>query len=94
MWYQPLNANSWLGLAIVLCHRGQTVWLLANGEIKKFAAYEVKLYKLIERNTDDNCKCDKVKKKVILEDGLAVIDNLISPDKEEKREAMKTADAE
>ena len=27
VWYQPMNANSWLGPAIVLCHRGQSVWL-------------------------------------------------------------------
>ena len=54
VWYHLLSANSWLGLAIVLCHRGQTVWLLANGEIKKVASCKVKPYKLIDRNTEDN----------------------------------------
>ena len=43
VWYQPQNANSWLGPAIVLCHRGQTVWLLANSKIKKVGACKITL---------------------------------------------------
>ena len=31
VWYQPMNANSWLGQAIVLCHRGQSFCKLASG---------------------------------------------------------------
>ena len=42
VWYQPMNANSWLGLAIFLCHRGQSVWILANGEIIKVASCKIK----------------------------------------------------
>lgn len=49
LWYQLMNANYWLGPAIVLCHRGQSVWLLANGEIKKVASYKLKPYELLER---------------------------------------------
>ena len=67
---------------------------MANGEIKKVAACKVKPYKLIERNTEADCKCVKEKKRVMLEDGLEDIENLMSLEKEEKREAMKTADAE
>ena len=35
VWYQPLNGNSWLGPASVLCQRGQSVWIHTNGDIKK-----------------------------------------------------------
>ena len=41
VWYQPMNSNSWLGPAIVLCHRGQSVWILASGRIKKAASCKV-----------------------------------------------------
>ena len=54
----------------------------------------MKPFKLIDRNTDENFKCDKVKKKVMLEDGLEDMEKLISPEKEEKREKMKTTDAQ
>ena len=92
VWYQPQNANSWLGLAILLCYGGQTVWLLENGEIKKVAACKVKPYKLIDRNMVDDCNCDKTKKKVMLEDGLVDRDKLITPEEEEKKEAIKSTD--
>ena len=84
VWYQPLNANSWLGPEIVLCHRGQTVFLLANGEIKKVAACKVKPYKLVERYKEDDCTCVKPKKKALLEDGLEDIKNLVTPEKRRK----------
>ena len=31
VWYQPLNGNSWLGLASLLFQRGQSVWIHTNG---------------------------------------------------------------
>ena len=49
VWYQPMNGNSWLGPAAVLCQRGQSVWLHTNGDIKKVAACKVKPYELIDR---------------------------------------------
>ena len=66
-----MNANSWLGLAIVLCHRGQSVWILANGEIKKEASCKVKLYELLDR---ENNKEKEVTEKIMQEDGLKDID--------------------
>ena len=81
-------------VSTIKCKFMVTVWLLANGEIKKVVAFKVKPYKLIERNMDDNCKCNKIKKKVRLKDGLEDIENLISPEKEEKQEAMEKADTE
>ena len=47
VWYQPMNGNSWLGPAAVLCQRGQSVWLHTNGDIKKVAACKVKPYNLL-----------------------------------------------
>ena len=49
VWYQPMNGNSWLGPAAVLCQRGQSVWLHMNGDIKKVAACKVKPFELIDR---------------------------------------------
>ena len=49
VWYHPINANSQIGSAIVLCHRGQSVWILANGEIKKVAPCKVKPHKILDR---------------------------------------------
>ena len=51
VWYQPMNGNSWLGLAAVLCQRGQSVWLHTNGDIKKVAACKVKPYELVDNKT-------------------------------------------
>lgn len=78
VWYQPLNGNSWLGPASVLCQRGQSVWLHTNGDIKKVAACKVRPYELID-NQDSQDSQDskhshsqsKKKKVVMLEDGLA-----------------------
>ena len=52
VWYQPMNGNSWLGPAVVLCQRGQIVWLHTNGNIKKAAACIVKPYELIDRDSE------------------------------------------
>ena len=51
VWYQPLNGNSWLGPAAVLCQRGSSVWLHSQGDIKKVAACRVKPYKLVDRES-------------------------------------------
>ena len=42
VWYQPLNGNSRLGPASVLCQRGQSVWIHTNGDIKMVAACKTK----------------------------------------------------
>ena len=36
--YQHQDLNAWLGPAVVLCHRGNTVWTHTNSNIKKGAA--------------------------------------------------------
>ena len=72
VWYQPLNGNSWLGPALVLCPRGQSVWLHTNGDIRKVAACKVRPYELINtQDSQDSQSQSKKKKVVMLEDGLA-----------------------
>ena len=92
MWYQPVNGNSWMGPASVLCHRGPSVWLHTIGDIKKVAACNVKPYELIDQESIRDCKCEKTPKKVMLEDGLEDVDKLIDPEKEKQQEVMKEAD--
>ena len=53
VWYQPLNGNSWLGPASVLCQRGQSVWIHTNGDIKKVAACKTKPYELLEMDSQN-----------------------------------------
>ena len=48
VWYQPLNGVAWFGPAAVLCQRGASVWLHAQGDIKKVAASRVKPYELVD----------------------------------------------
>ena len=33
VWFQPLNGNAWIGPALVVTQRGQSVYLHAHGEI-------------------------------------------------------------
>ena len=87
VWYQPMNGNSWLGPAAVLCQRGQSVWLHTNGDIKKVAACKVKPYELVDRKEDEE-KDKWVSKEVILEDGLEDVENLIDSEKEELKDAL------
>ena len=75
VWYQPLNENSWLGPVVVLCQRGQSVWVHTIGDIKKVAACKVKPFQLVDRNSIK----DSVSKKVMLEDGLEDVQNLLDP---------------
>ena len=49
VWYQPMNGNSWLGPAAVLCQRGQSVWFPTNGDIKMVEACKVKPFELVDR---------------------------------------------
>ena len=53
VWYQPLNGNSWLGPAAVLCQRGQSVWIHTHGDIKKVAACRVKPFQLVNRENKE-----------------------------------------
>ena len=80
-----------MGPAAVLCQRGQSVWLHTTRDIKKVAACKVKPYKLVDR--EENKDMDKkVSKKVMLEDGLEDVDNLMDPEKEKLKYAIKLAD--
>ena len=61
-----------------------------NGDIKKATARKVKPYKLIDRESDEY-KDKKASKKVMPEDGLEDVENLMDPEKEIQRDAMKLA---
>merc|ERR1712240_756048 len=71
VWFQPLNGNTWLGPALDVTQRGQSVYLYTHGDIKKIAACRVKPYELV--NTDENRNNTK---EVMKEHGLEDIDNL------------------
>ena len=71
MWYQPLNGNSWLGPAVVLCQRGQSVWVHSAGDIKKVASCKVKPFQLVDRKSIKDFS-----KEVIIEDGMEDVKNL------------------
>ena len=70
VWFKPLNGNAWLGLAVVVCQRGQSVYLHTHGDLKKIAACRVKLFKLLDRDEES------ASKEVMLEDGLEDVENL------------------
>ena len=84
VWYQPLNGNSWLGPAAVLAQRGQSVWVHTIRDIKKVAACKVKPFQLVDRESIK----DSTSKKVMLEDGLENVKNLLDQeqDKDEDKE--------
>ena len=86
VWYQPLNGNSWLGPAVVLAQRGQSVWVHTIGDIKKVVTCRVKLFQLVDRESIK----DSNSKKVMLEDGLEDIKNLL--DQEEDKDEDKEED--
>ena len=50
-----------------------------NGDIKKVAVCKVKPYELVDRRENED-KNDKVSKKVMLEDGLEDVENLMDPE--------------
>ena len=60
----------------MLCQRGQSVWVHTIGEIKKVVACKVKPFQLVDRNSIK----DSVSKKVMLEDRLEDIKDLLDPE--------------
>ena len=54
VWFQPLNGNAWIGPALVVTQRGQSVYLHTHGDLKKIAACRVKPYKLVNMDEDTN----------------------------------------
>ena len=101
VWYQPLNGTSWLGPASVLCQRGQSVWIHTNGDIKKVAACKTKPYELLDIESPESSKPqkskesqDKKKRKVMLEDGLGDGEDVLDPEEETRRYAMRLINAE
>ncbi len=97
VWYQPLNGTSWLGPASVLCQRGQSVWVHTNGDIKKVAACKTKSYELLVTESLEPPEYqesqDKKKRKVMLEDGLSDVEDLLDPEEEKRKDALKVTDA-
>ena len=47
--FQPLNGNAWIGPAMVVTQRGQSVYLHTHSDLKKIAACRVKPYELVNR---------------------------------------------
>ena len=83
VWFQPLNGNAWLGPALVVTQRGQSVYLHTHGDLKKIAACRVKPYELIhtEEHSSQNTQNTKEHttpntRKVMLEGGLEDIENM------------------
>ena len=74
-----MQGHSWLGPVAALCQRGQRVWLHTNRDIKNVAACKVKPYKLMDREALQE-KNEDVSKKVMLEDGLENVENLMNPE--------------
>ena len=70
VWFQPLNGNAWIGPALVVCQRGQSVYLHTHGDLKKIAACRVKPYRLVERDEQSATSTTGSGKAVMLEDGL------------------------
>ena len=82
-----MNDNSWLGLAAVLCQRGQSVWLHTSGDIKKVAACKVKPYELVDRKEN---KENEVSNKIMLKDGLKSVEDTVIQDKEQLKDVLIT----
>ena len=95
-----MHGNSWLGPAVVLCQRGQSVWIHTNGDIRKVVACKVKPYKFIDRESEeykrqidhDTKGGKKISRRVMLEDGLKNVEDLADPEEEERKDAMKPDD--
>ena len=91
VWLQPLNGNAWIGPALVVTQRGQSVYLHTHGDLKKIAACRVMSFELIdteehtpqdtkntEEHTTQSAKEHTTQKirEVMLEDGLEDVKNL------------------
>ena len=74
VWFQPLNWNAWLGPALMVCQRGQSVFLHTHRDLKKIASCHVKPFQLVERNEESVL----ASKDVVLEDGLEDVKNLFT----------------
>ena len=74
VWFQPLNGNAWIGPALVVTQRVQSVYLHTHGDLKKIAACRVKPYELVERQ--EQTTSTEKNKEVMLEDGLEDVENL------------------
>merc|ERR1712240_115741 len=48
VWYQYKDGNAWYGPAEVIYHKGNTIFIHGNGDVKKVAACKVKPYDLKE----------------------------------------------
>ena len=100
VWYQPLNGNAWLGPAYVLCHRGQSVWIHANGDIKKVALFKIKPYELLDLepqntpNSQNSQSQGKQQKMVMLENGLSDAEDELDREEETRQYAMEMIDTE
>merc|ERR1712114_113854 len=53
VWYQYKDTTAWHGPASVICQRGNTVFVHANGEVRKLAACRVKPCELRERKSEE-----------------------------------------
>ena len=62
VWFQPLNGNVWIGPALVITQRVQSVYLHTHGDLKKIAACRVKPYELV--NADGNASNTKEVKRL------------------------------
>ena len=76
------------------------MWVHTNSDIKKVAACKTKPYELIDRESqeykqqvDQDTKQGKKKRKVMLEDGLRDVEDLLDPEEEERKDALKINDA-
>ena len=77
------------------------MWIHTNGDIKKVVACKTKPYELLDMESQESPKPpdsqqsqDKKKKIVMLEDGLGDGEDLLDPEEETRRYAMKLIDAE
>ena len=76
------------------------MWVHTNGDIKKVAACKTKPYELLDTESqeykqqiDQDPIKDKKKKKVMLEDGLSDVEDLLDPEEEKRKYALKVSDA-
>ena len=80
VWYQPINGNSRLGPAAIICQRGQSVWLHNIRNTKKVATCRFKPFQLVDRESIK----DSDSKKMMLEDGLEYVNNLLDQEEDKK----------
>ena len=52
IWYQYKDMSAWYGPALVICQRGNSVFIHCNGEVRKVAACRAKPCELMERKKE------------------------------------------